>query len=410
MLSKNSLFELIKTLDIHEKRYLMSRGKRAGSENSAYTEMLDVIYKMDEYDENELRKLFASVSKSGKLDVKKHFLYYWILNNLNEYHSTNYQSQKDLQNIQLLLDRSLIGHVQQLISKVKKEIIKSENYLAIISLLEKELILHKYKNEFDSLNTIREIEFYSNQYRDLKYLEFLKLSFRKIIDYSVFARNEEVENEINSLFNGKINKLKIAPDAFLLNFNYNLLFYWKFGSENKWSNAYKYALKNYKLLDQQSEIIKQFPEHTIHVLYNLLNASSINGRGIYPQALKKMKVVINSIQNKRVRADGLFYLYLSKLIYLNQNKTKLTKSKLVDDAGYFIEKNKTNFSNIRLNNFYFDLAKSHFYRGEYKKAFSILNEMYQNYYSKDYTTDFNLHARFLFCFICFELEIGRAHV
>ena len=116
-----------------------------------------------------------------------------------------------------------------------------------------------------------------------------------------------------------------------------------------------------------------------------------------------MKVVINSIQNKRVRADGLFYLYLSKLIYLNQNKTKLTKSKLVDDAGYFIEKNKTNFSNIRLNNFYFDLAKSHFYRGEYKKAFSILNEMYQNYYSKDYTTDFNLHARFLFCFICFEL-------
>ena len=134
MLSKNSLFELIKTLDIHEKRYLMSRGKRAGSENSAYTEMLDVIYKMDEYDENELRKLFASVSKSGKLDVKKHFLYYWILNNLNEYHSTNYQSQKDLQNIQLLLDRSLIGHVQQLISKVKKEIIKSENYLAIIKI------------------------------------------------------------------------------------------------------------------------------------------------------------------------------------------------------------------------------------------------------------------------------------
>jgi tetratricopeptide (TPR) repeat protein len=212
-----------------------------------------------------------------------------------------------------------------------------------------------------------------------------------------------VESEINNLFRGKIDKLKISPDAFLLNFNYNLLFYWKFGSENNWTKAYKYALKNYKLLEENHEKINQFPEFTIHILYNLLNVASFTGKEIYRVALKKLKATILSIQNKRIKLDGLLYLHLSNLIHLNRNKPKLLESKSVEDAEKFIERNKQNFSHIRLNHFYFDLAKSYYYRNDFKKSFSILNEMYQNFYSKDYTIDFNTHSRFLYCLVCYEL-------
>lgn len=403
MLRHKSLFELIKTLDIHEKRYLMSKGKKSGDDHTAYTEMLDSIYRMKEYDKNELITVFSKVSKSKKLDVKKHYLYYWILNQLNEYHRNSYDSQRNIQNIQLLLDRSLIRHAQDLISVTKKGIINSENHLDILSLLEKELLLNKYLNESDSFNIMEEIEVFSNQYRDLKYLEFVKLKFRKILDFNMFTRSEVVESEINNLFRGKIDKLKISPDAFLLNFNYNLLFYWKFGSENNWTKAYKYALKNYKLLEENHEKINQFPEFTIHILYNLLNVASFAGKEIYRVALKKLKATILSIQNKRIKLDGLLYLHLSNLIHLNRNKPKLLESKSVEDAEKFIERNKQNFSHIRLNHFYFDLAKSYYYRNDFKKSFSILNEMYQNFYSKDYTIDFNTHSRFLYCLVCYEL-------
>ena len=100
MLRHKSLFELIKTLDIYEKRYLMSKGKKSGDDHTAYTEMLDSIYRMKEYDKNELLEVFSKISKSKKLDVKKHYLYYWILNRLNEYHRNSYDSQRNIQNIQ----------------------------------------------------------------------------------------------------------------------------------------------------------------------------------------------------------------------------------------------------------------------------------------------------------------------
>jgi len=403
MLALNSLFELVKTLDIHEKRYLMGKGKKIGNGQSAYLKMLDAIYKMKEYDENELRNVFSSVSNSNKLDVKKHYLYYWILNHLNEYHGKNYHSHRNIQQVQLLLDRSLVNHAKQLISTIKGDIIKTENYLEILSLLEKELIIQKYKNDFDSLKILEEIEFFSNHYKDLKAVEFIKLNFRKILDYNMFSRTIEVEEQINYLFGGKIKKLRISSDSFLVGFNFNLLYYWKYASENNWGNAYKYALNNYHLLLANPDKIRYFPEFSMHILYNLLNAASITGKGIYTQVLKKMKELIAQQKNKRIQQDGLFYLYVSNLIHLNRNKTKFLKSKLVVESYQFIERHKHSFSNIRLNNFYFDLAKSYYYLSDFRKAFSVLNEMYQNFYSKDYTIDFNSHSRFLYCFVCFEL-------
>jgi hypothetical protein len=146
----------------------MSKGKKSGDDHTAYTEMLDSIYRMKEYDKNELIEVFSKVSKSKKLDVKKHYLYYWILNRLNEYHRNSHDSQRNIQNIQLLLDRSLIRHAQDLISVTKKGIINSENHLDILSLLEKELLLNKYLNESDSFKIMEEIDDFSNQYRDLK--------------------------------------------------------------------------------------------------------------------------------------------------------------------------------------------------------------------------------------------------
>ena len=143
MLRNNDLFLLIKTLNVHEKRYLTTLSKKAGDQQSAYGRMIELIYRMDTYDEQELKSTFSSFSRSNKLDVKKHYLYYWIIKHLADFNASSYITQNDIRNIQVLLDRSLVTQAEQLISDIKTRVIKSETYPELLSLPEKELIIPK---------------------------------------------------------------------------------------------------------------------------------------------------------------------------------------------------------------------------------------------------------------------------
>jgi hypothetical protein len=358
---------------------------------------------MDTYDEQTLKSAFSSFSRSNKLDVKKHYLYYWIIKHLADFNASSYITQNDIRNIQVLLDRSLVTQAEQLISDIKTRVIKSENYLELLSLLEKELILQKYNNERNSQLIIEELIYYSNKYSTLKSLESAKEKFRNILDQNMFSRTEAQQNQIEALFKEKILRKNSYSNSFLLSVQYNTLYYWKFGSENDWEKAHRYALKNYKFIVGNPEKIKLFPEASIQIFYNYLNATSISGRSGYGQASKKMSELILQQHNKRLKQDALFYLHLSKLIYLNRNRTIHSGPKVVLEAEHFIQLNKDSFSVFRLNNFYFDLAKANFYLNDFRKAFGIFNEIYQKFYTKDYTVDFYTHSRILYALTCFEI-------
>ncbi len=245
--------------------------------------------------------------------------------------------------------------------------------------------------------------YYSNKYSTQQSFESAKEKFRNILDQNMFSRTEAQQKQIEELFKDKILRKNTYSNSFLLSVQYNTLYYWKFGSENDWAKAHKYALKNYKLILENPEKFKLFPEISIQILYNYLNATSIAGKGGYVSASKKLSELIVLQDKKRFKQDGLFYLNLSKLIHLNRNRASNTGIKVVLEAESFIDQNKQSFSVIRLNNFYFDLAKSYFYLNDYRKAFKIFNEIYQKFYTKDYTVDFYIHSRILFALTCFEI-------
>jgi hypothetical protein len=404
MLRNNDLYILIKTLNIHEKRYLITASKKAGDQQTAYGKMIELIYRMEAYDEQELKRRFSSYSRSNKLHIKKHYLYYWILKHIADYNTSSYTTQNDMRNIQVLLDRSLVRQAGQLISAIKTEVIESENYPEILSLLEKELILQKYKNDRNSLSVMEELIYYSNKYSTLKTIESAKEKFRNILDQSIFSRTEAQQKQIEGLFKDKNLRKRSSDDSFLHTVHYNILHNWKNGSENDWEKAYRFARKNYYLLLTNPEKIKYFPELSIQIFYNYLIAVSISGKAGYNQALKKFSELIFLQKNKRFKQDGFFYLNLSKLIRLNRNKTSQSGSKVVLEAQRFIEQNKDSFSVLRLNNFYFDLAKAYFYLNDFRKTFGILNEIYHNLYTKDQNIDFYTHSRLLFCLVCHEIK------
>jgi hypothetical protein len=130
-------------------------------------------------------------------------------------------------------------------------------------LLEKELILQKYNNERNSQLIIEELIYYSNKYSTLKSFESAKEKFRNILDQNMFSRTQEQQKQIEELFKDKILRKNTYTNSFLLRVQHNTLYYWKFGSENDWEKAHRYALKNYKLILENPEKIKLFPEASI---------------------------------------------------------------------------------------------------------------------------------------------------
>jgi hypothetical protein len=108
------------------------------------------------------------------------------------------------------------------------------------------------------------------------------------------------------------------------------------------------------------------------------------------------------LNNKRLKDDAYFYLHNSELIHFNRNKTSRADYRYLKDAENFIVENRDNFSTIRVNNFYFDLAKAYISLSDFKKAFVLFNEIYQHLSTKDYTVDFYTHSRLLYCLCCYE--------
>jgi hypothetical protein len=142
----------------------------------------------------------------------------------------------------------LVTQAGQLILAIKASVIESENYIDLLSLLEKELILQKYNNQRNSQYIIEEMIYYSNRYSILKSLESAKEKFRNILDQNMFSRTEAQQRQIEQLFKDKILRKRSSMESFLLSVQFNTLYYWKYGSENDWDKAHRFAQKNYKLL------------------------------------------------------------------------------------------------------------------------------------------------------------------
>jgi hypothetical protein len=73
MLKKSDLFDLIKSLDAYEKRYLVMRGNKEEGAASGYLTLLKEIAGIENYTEEAMKQAIASVSDSDKSEVKKYY-------------------------------------------------------------------------------------------------------------------------------------------------------------------------------------------------------------------------------------------------------------------------------------------------------------------------------------------------
>jgi hypothetical protein len=402
MLRNTDLFALIKSLDLNEKRYLVNAGRKEGGERIGYVQILQALSALGNYSEDESRSIISRFSSSAKTDVKKHYLFYWILKRLHDYHSARYKTVNELNNVKVLIDKVLYPQAARIIPAIKKRLVASENYPELLFLLEMELKVSEYSDKSNPAVILEEVQEYSKQYADLKTLQLIRFRLRRMLDSNIFIRNAADKKVIDQLTSAALLQSLNRSKSFSTQYNYNLILYWKYATANDWVKAFPFALRNYQLVSKETSQIHKFPEDTIHAFFNLLNSSFVSGKNIYTRVLKEFSRIISQKLTDRIKIDLFFYINLSQLIYFNRNFQSIDNTSLIHDAAMFIKQNHNQFSRTRLNNFYFDLAKSYFYQGEYKSSFSVLNDIYQNLNVAGHTRDFYTHSRILFCIACFE--------
>jgi hypothetical protein len=377
-------------------------GRKELDHGNAYVQILQRIAAMEDYSEKEIKSIVSQYSVSEKTDVKKHYLFFWILKWLHHYHAARYKGSNEIGHVKVLIDRSLYQQASRIIPAIKKRLMESENYPEFLILLEMELKISMYTDKANPELVLEEVQAYSKQYADLKTLQLIRYKLRRILDSNIFIRNEADKKTIDKLTSVVSRLSPESSSGLLLQYNYNLIQYWQYATANDWIMAFRYAQRNYHLMCSDESQIRKFPDETIHSFFNLLNSSFISKKDIYTRVLREFRKTVAAPLISRIRNDSFFYIHLAQLIHFNRNFHNTPKSNVIDEAFKFIQQNRRQVSRVKLNNFYFDLAKGLFYKKEYKLSFTVLNDIYQNLNVAGHTRDFYTHSRILFCLSCFE--------
>ncbi|NVO03667.1 MAG: hypothetical protein HXX09_13305 [Bacteroidetes bacterium] len=403
MLKKNDLFDLTKSLSLSEKRYLFSKANTKIGDENEYALILRELIKMETYSEEAFKEKFETFLFVKKLDVKKHYLFHWILRHLTAFHFKKHPVINQLHEIEILIEKSLYQIAYQFISPLKVSLKASEDFLSLLKLLEKELAVSRFVTSVNSQEVVEELEFYSKAYSDFQTFRSLKYKFRDRFDKYVFVRTEDDLKKLEQIISSPVMDPQNPPVGIHNRFLYNLNYYYYYASSNKWEVSYTYALNNFNLVTELEFSKIDFIDEVIVAYYNLLVASvTLAKDSMYQKVLLKLKKLIRETTSDRFRIETQFSLHLAQLIFVNRKGKHDKIHEIIREAEDFITNNFAKFDKKRRNNFYFDLSKSYFIANDFQKPFHILKNIIENTGEKENSVDFICFSKILYCLTCYE--------
>lgn len=135
-MSRDALFDLIKALSPSEKRYFRQSLSGRGDKN--YLRLLNVLDKMEVFDEATLKNAFKGERFAKQLHVTKIYLHDAILKSLRSFHAQSSSSIiiKDLlKNIEILFNKELYQLCAKEIKKAERVATKIEDDIALLEVL-----------------------------------------------------------------------------------------------------------------------------------------------------------------------------------------------------------------------------------------------------------------------------------
>ncbi len=208
MKPSNELFDLIRSLSKSEKRFFkLQSALQSGDKN--YVRLFDTIDKMDEYDEELIKKTFRGEKFIRHLPSEKNHLYKLILKALRSYYGdTSISSilKQEIKNIEILYNKALFDECNKFLMWAKKLAIQYEKFYYHFELInwEKTLLEEAFEDgqftkDLDSL--IREEQDVIDKLRNLAAYHVLYSKINYVFRSGGFSRTEENRAIIDEIVN-----------------------------------------------------------------------------------------------------------------------------------------------------------------------------------------------------------------
>ncbi|MCC6600699.1 MAG: hypothetical protein IT223_08490 [Crocinitomicaceae bacterium] len=215
MKPSNELFDLIKSLSKSEKRFFkLQSALQSGDKN--YVRLFDVIDRMEEYEEDSIKKIFRGEKFIQHLPSEKNHLYKLILKALRSYYGdTSISSilKQETKNIEILYNKSLFDECNKFLTRAKKLAVRYEKFYYLFELISWEKVLleealedGQFTKDLDTL--IREELDVIEKLRNLAAYHVLYSKINYVFRSGGYSRTEENRAIIDEIVNHPLIKGK----------------------------------------------------------------------------------------------------------------------------------------------------------------------------------------------------------
>jgi len=215
MRASQELFELIKSLTKSEKRFFkLHSALQSGEKN--YIRLFDLMDKMPEYSEDEVKKTFKGEKFIRHLPSEKNHLYKLVLKALRAFHGENSVSSilnQEIKNVEILYNKALFAECTKFLMRAKKLAIQYEKFYYLFELInwEKTLLEEAFEQgqftkDLDAL--IKEEQDVIERLRNLAAYHVLYAKINYVFRSGGYARTDENHAIVNEIVNHPLIKGK----------------------------------------------------------------------------------------------------------------------------------------------------------------------------------------------------------
>ncbi|MFZ5553137.1 MAG: hypothetical protein ACOZCO_08490 [Bacteroidota bacterium] len=415
--ASDHLHRLIKALTKPEKRYfkVFSSRHTLGEANN-YQLLFDAIEKMEEYDEEAIRKKFARDAFVKQLSIAKARLYDQVLRSLDSFHansSIDAELKKLIHSAEILYKKTLYAQSHKLLKSAKKLAIKYEKHTTLLEILmwEKKLI------EKDNYTEIGEAELEQIHREDhltlekiTNYVDFWNIKSRMfyILNRKGKARSQDELSSFKSIIDNVLLRSEDAALYFETKYLYYHIYSAYFFSIGDYENSFLNLKKNVEHIENNVELFKEEPNIYFSVLTNIIYIGSrlkkYDEVFYYLEKLRSLpeKMALNRNEDLDIKLFSSAYSIELTVYSMTGEFEKGIELVPIIEEGLKLYGDKIN--NVRKAYFFFNIAVMYFAEKKYSEALRWINQLLNNI-AIDKSEDIHCFAQMLNLII--HLELGN---
>jgi hypothetical protein len=411
--TSSELFDLIKALTGHEKRYfILFCSFQSG--NKKYLKLYYLLEKQKSYDEKKLVTALKNDPMCKQLAVSKNYLYNMILKALNSYNAnfkTSFGSTIDT--IEILYYKGLYKQCLKVITKLKKQIYKFEKYhlLFEVFIWERALLsqVEDFKNYFNLRNEIRDEEREVLRMMD----SIQKYCYANFFTYYSYLKDDTTFKQIReSDFNEQVTILTAPVNENNLSFHER---HYKYSGESYYyhfkkdfENAVTSSRKTLQLMDEHPIQIELAPFNYLSA--NMTYMLMLYRMRRYDEILtlcKKVKDLLQHLKqakSSRFLQAAIFNCGLSYELAVYISVADIKKARhILPEIEQGIENYKSLMNEQIFSVWCFNVSLMYFLSAEYKPSLKWLNQIINETFDR-LRTDFILSIVILRLILHYELQ------